>query len=549
MSSVYSHGEASKDAPLYTPNRSKSFRKILSSKLPGFAHADRTDAATPRGGGRSDRRDPPAGITADESEISQFNEKGNEFFDLCEYDAALRMYSEALKLLKQPTIIMDLDGDGDECMSEAVKRFRTARCLVNIGAVHIRRNDFDDAISVLELSLRQSKLIKPNSSLYIRACEVKADASENIGLILFKRKEYERCLVMYTDALEARRKCLDLMEAKHKKWGRKSKDVARQYNDERNAILLELSMSLFYMTLLREKLGDVKGAVEGCEEVIKLRRVVIPDSKKDPNSLNLFSTIGRLYCHENVKRHGDALGYFHEVHRMKSDISGRDHLDVVPSLNFLALIYIEIGDYKRSAAISDQAIEIATKGRGLNKETCIAYVNKGDAHKHLKDYEKAIDCYEAALKTQSKLLDSYDLMNAEVLEKLADAYLLSKEYYMAISSMEKAFYVKMKDLGPDSQVLARSHSKLGDIYEACGQHSNGIKCHTRALRIFKHHDNKEMAATEHNKIATILKTSGEKTKAMEHYMAALWHSREARLPSTDPIVADTIKNVAAFQQV
>lgn len=57
-----------------------------------------------------------------------------------------------------------------------------------------------------------------------------------------------------------------------------------------------------------------------------------------------------------------------------------------------------------------------------------------------------------------------------------------------------------------------------------------------------------MAATEHNKIAGILKLLGEPSKAMEHYMAALRHSREARLPSTDPIVADTIKNVASFQR-
>lgn len=57
-----------------------------------------------------------------------------------------------------------------------------------------------------------------------------------------------------------------------------------------------------------------------------------------------------------------------------------------------------------------------------------------------------------------------------------------------------------------------------------------------------------MAAAEHNKIAGLLKRSGEPNKAMEHYMAALWHSREARLPSTDPIVADTIKHVASFQK-
>lgn len=549
MPSVYSQGEASKDASLSTPTRSKSLRKVLSSKLPGFAHADRTDTSTPRGGVRSNGRDLPAGVTVDDSEISKFNDKGNEFFGTGEYDAALRMYSEALKLLKQPTVIMNLDGDGNELMSEAMKRFRTARCLVNIGAVHIRRADFDDAISALELSLRQSKLVLPTSSLYNRVCEVKADAAENIGLVFFKQKDYERCSVMYTDALESRRKCLDLMEAKHKKWGRRSKDEVRQYNDERKAVMLELSVTLFYMTLLQEKLGDMKGAVERCEEAIRIRREVIPDSKQDPNSLNLFSTIGRLYCHENVKRHGDALSYFCEVHRMKCDILGIDHIDVVPSLNFLASIYKEIGDYKRSAVLSDRAIEIATNGRGLNKETCIAYANKGDALKYLKDYEKAIGSYETALKTQSKLLDLNDMMNAEVLEKLAEAYLLSKDYENAVSSGEKSLRVKMKNLGPESQVLASSHSKLGDIYEASGQHSNGIKCHTRALRIFKHHDNKEMAATEHNKIATILKTSGETTKAMEHYMASLWHSREARLPSTDPVVADTIRNVAAFQQV
>ncbi|KAL3776302.1 hypothetical protein ACHAW5_002611 [Stephanodiscus triporus] len=548
MPSIYSQDEASKDASLSTPTRSKSLRKVLSSKLPGFAHADRSDTATPRGG-QSNGRDPPAGITVDDSEISKFNDKGNEFFGTGEYDAALRMYSEALKLLKQPNIIMDLEGDGNELMSEAMRRIRTARCLVNIGAVHIRREDFDDAISALELSLRQTKLVMSSSSLYYRACEVKADAAENIGLVFFKQKDYEQCSVMYTDALEARRKCLDLMEAKHKKWGRRSKDEARQYKDERNAVLLELSVTLFYTTLLLERLGDMKGAVESCEEAIRLRREVIPDSKQDPNSLNLFSTIGRLYCHESVKRHGNALGYFHEVHRMKCEISGRDHLDVVPSLNYLASIYKEIGDYKRSAILSDRAIEIATNGRGLNKQTCIAYTNLGDASKFLKDYEKAIDSYETALKTQSQLFESNDMMNAEVLEKLAEVYLLSKDNEKAIFSMEKSLYVKMKNLGPESQVLARSHSKLGDIYEAGGQHSNGINCHTRALRIFKHHDNKEMAATEHNKIATILKKSGENTKAMEHYMAALWHSREARLPSTDPIVADTIRNVAAFQQV
>mmetsp|Transcript_5605 Transcript_5605/g.12743 ORF Transcript_5605/g.12743 Transcript_5605/m.12743 type:complete len:112 (+) Transcript_5605:254-589(+) len=100
MSSVYSQGEISKDASSTTSNKSKSLRKMFSSKRIGFANSDRADSATRRGGA-SHGRDPPAGHSVEEREISKFNDKGNEFFGRGEYDAALRMYSEALKMLKK----------------------------------------------------------------------------------------------------------------------------------------------------------------------------------------------------------------------------------------------------------------------------------------------------------------------------------------------------------------------------------------------------------------------------------------------------------------
>ena len=51
---------------------------------------------------------------------------------------------------------------------------------------------------------------------------------------------------------------------------------------------------------------------------------------------------------------------------------------------------------------------------------------------------------------------------------------------------------------------------------------------------------------EHHRIAAMLKEDGDPHNTMEHYMAALWHTREAWLSSTDPVVADTSKYVAAF---
>eukprot|EP00581_Thalassiosira_minuscula_P000722 CAMPEP_0183738148 /NCGR_PEP_ID=MMETSP0737-20130205/53879_1 /TAXON_ID=385413 /ORGANISM="Thalassiosira miniscula, Strain CCMP1093" /LENGTH=588 /DNA_ID=CAMNT_0025972621 /DNA_START=66 /DNA_END=1832 /DNA_ORIENTATION=+ len=586
MASVYSQSDISKDGSSVRSKKStKSLRGIFSKRITrGGSPVDNADRADTLTASRRDerestqRRDPPAVNSIKEKEVSSFNDKGNEFFGRGEYDAALRMYSEALKLLKNNNVVITTDEGNDEYMSSSMKRVRTARCLVNVGAVHIRRDNSDGAISALELAMRQSGLVAPSDSHYHRACEVKADAMENIGLILYKQKDYEKCGVMYADSIEARRKVLELMDTKNikKKMAKATSVERRKYHEERNGCKLELSVTLFYMALLKERQGEIYEAVDRTEEALHARREVIPNAKQDPYSLNLFSSIGRLYCHSDIQRYQEALGYFHEVHRMKCEVVGRDHLDVVPSLNSIAFIYNKLGDYKKCVMISDRAIDIATNGRGLNRETAVAYANKGDAHKNLEDYDHAVISYETALSTQEKCLDENDMTNAEVYDRLAETHILVGDYEKAIAALEESIAVKRNVLGPDNEDLALSYSKLGDYYEKNGEYAEGIQSHTRALRIFKHVRNNgngngnngnnedgngggdddnasslsstKHIAMEHNRIASILKSSGDTNKAMEHYMASLWHSREARLPSTDPIVADTIKNVANFQK-
>ena len=91
------------------------------------------------------------------------------------------------------------------------------------------------------------------------------DAAENEGLIFFKQKGYQQCSVLNIDALEAQRRCLELMDAKRKMF-RRTKEGVKQYTNKRNVVLLELSVTLFYMTLLRERLGQIEYAVSSCEE-------------------------------------------------------------------------------------------------------------------------------------------------------------------------------------------------------------------------------------------------------------------------------------------
>ena len=136
---------------------------------------------------------------------------------------------------------------------------------MNIGAVHIRRENYDEANSALEMSMRSSKLVPVSSSYYYRSCEVTADALENIGLVFYKLQDYDESSTRYSDALIARRKCIELLTEKFTKLkGPKSNDAIRKHKQEVSACKLELANTLFYMALLRERQKKISEAILRC---------------------------------------------------------------------------------------------------------------------------------------------------------------------------------------------------------------------------------------------------------------------------------------------
>jgi len=521
-----------------------------------IAAAHRVDAASPREGSLGhEGRDPPTPpsqpLTGNvpERDVSLFLDKGNELFAQGNFDEALRLYYEALLRLNKSNITVETDR-GPKPMTRGERKFRTARCLVNIGVVHIRQGNSVDAHSALELSSSQSKLVDRESDFYRNACEVLADSLENRGLVYFKEHEWEESQELYAEALKARRLCITLIDQKQKKLSRKisrSKEQTRKCQEEKESCQLDLANTLYYMALLLEKGENIDEALTYCEEAVSLRKTVIPEPSNDASGANVFALIGRLYCHESVCRYSDALPFYHEIHSRKCERFGRDTLGVVPTMNMIAFIHNKNGNYGKAIAISDHCLRIVTNGRGLNKETCAAYTNKGDGCVGMEDFETAILSYEAGLEIQLKYVAQDDFANVPLLQKLGNCYSDVMDYEKAIKAQERVIELKLRHRGTEpSQDLAASYSILGDYHNGHKEPTAAIKCHTRALRIYKHFGAKDYAAKEHNRIAGILKSNGQSSQAMEHYVASLYCSREARLPSTDPIVADTIRNVAAY---
>ena len=555
MSAANRKGGETRDALPISPRKGGGLLRGFSRKQPiqSASTAHRVDVESPRE--ESQGRDPPTSpsqpLTGNvpEREVSVFLDKGNEFFALGSFDAALRMYYEALRRLNKSNITVETDR-GSKLMTRGERKFRTARCLVNIGVVHIRQGKSADALSALELSSSQSRLVDRESSFYRNACEVLADSLENRGLVHFKEHEWEESQDFYAEALKARRLCITLVDQKQQKLSKRisrSKEQTRKCKEEKESCQLDLANTLYYMALLLEKGEYIDEALSYCEEAVSLRKTVIPELSDDASGTNVFALTARLYCHESVCRYSDALPFYHEIHRRKTERFGRDAFGVVPTMNMIAFINNKKGNYGKAIAISDHSLTIATNGRGVNKETCTAYTNKGDGCVGLEDFETAILSYEAGLETQLKYVAQDDFANISLLQKLGNSYADVMDYEKAIKAQEQVIELKCRHHGTEpSQDLAECYSVLGDHHNGNKDTTAAIKCHTRALRMYKHFGAKDYAAKEHNRVAGILKSNGQPSRAMEHYVASLYCSREAQLPSTDPIVADTIRNVAAY---
>ncbi len=539
-------GEDDVSSTVKSPRKWKVFSKKLKASANAFT-SERRDADDEQCRDSPVAREDRKVITAEEKEISLLNDKGNEFFVRGEFKGALRMYSEALKLLKNPVRIQMESEAGT--MDAGMRRFHTARLLVNIGAVHIREESYEDAVSSLELSIRSAKLISEKSIHYYRSLEVLSDAFENLGLVYYKKKDFDQSFSMYKEALDARRNCLDLLEHKWKGRLIKGREEMRKIKEERFACKMELASTLQHVGLLEERQSNINTAIERCEEALAIRKEISTDYTTDEAALTILTSLGRLYSHRTVGWYKEALNKFEQVYDVKIKLhDGEDHIDIVPSLNNIAFVYGELGDYKQCLDLSNRAIDICTSGRGLSKETVAAYTNQGYALYNIGDCHRALASYKMGLEYLSKCGSDADLMGADLHQRMSEVYIDMGHIDDAIKSLERMIEMKKEVLGGENKELALPYRRLGECYEMTRRGtSDSIKCHTRALRIYKHHNDKEGAAKQHNKIAGILKKKGDMEESMDHYMAALWHSREAKLPSTDPTVADTIKNVAAFQ--
>ena len=149
--------------------------------------------------------------------------------------------------------------------------------------------------------------------------------------------------------------------------------------------------------------------------------------------------------------------------------------------------------------------------------------NLGATWKVKGEYDKAIEYYEMALKSDLKNFGENHPKVATRWNNLGEAWRAKGEYDKAIDYYEKALNSDLKNFGENHPNIAAHRNNLGVAWNAKGEHDKAIEYLEKALKsdlktFGEKHSN---VATYRNNLGTALNAKGEYDKAIEHLEKAL----------------------------
>ncbi|MEO8112622.1 MAG: CHAT domain-containing tetratricopeptide repeat protein [Ginsengibacter sp.] len=156
------------------------------------------------------------------------------------------------------------------------------------------------------------------------------------------------------------------------------------------------------------------------------------------------------------------------------------------SLNDLALLYREAGDYKMAEALYLQSMEIRKRWGGTeHPEYAGSLLNIADLYERTGRYNEAIMMLQKALEIYKKRYGEQNSFFASALNNLANIYLQLQNLPVADSLLAKSLVIRKKVSGEDSREYAQSLNSIATLYYNMSNFSVAKNYFSKAIDIYK----------------------------------------------------------------
>ncbi len=182
------------------------------------------------------------------------------------------------------------------------------------------------------------------------------------------------------------------------------------------------------------------------------------------------------------------------------------------------------GNYDKAIEYYEKALKSDLETFGEDHPNVATYRNNlGATWKAKGEYDKAIEYYEKALKSDLNNFGESHPKVATRWNNLGEAWRAKGKYDKAIEYYEKALKSDLNNFGEDHPNIAAYRNNLGVAWNAKGEHDRAIEYLEKALAsdLKTFGENHSNVATYRNNLGTAFNSKGEYDKAIEHLEKAL----------------------------
>jgi CHAT domain-containing protein/tetratricopeptide (TPR) repeat protein len=260
---------------------------------------------------------------------------------------------------------------------------------------------------------------------------------------------------------------------------------------------------------------DTRLALKAVE---RLARLTAADRRRLAEAAQLHGRVGQLRQQRKIR---EALPLAQKALEIRKEVLGEHHPDYADSLNSLALLYEDQGEYAKAASLCREALQIKKQVLGERHPDYAASLSKLAMLYHFqRECARAEPLYRQALEIYRQVLADLDvgelhLDYATTLNSLASLYQDQGEYGKAEPLFRQALKIEKQVLGERHPDYATSLNKLSVLYYAQGEYAQAEPLCRQALAIHKqvpgprHPD----YATSLNNLAVVYKAQGEYARA------------------------------------
>jgi tetratricopeptide (TPR) repeat protein len=219
------------------------------------------------------------------------------------------------------------------------------------------------------------------------------------------------------------------------------------------------------------------------EEILQILEAELgPKNSSFATSLN---NLALLY--KNIGDYDKALPLSQRALEIREKMLGPQHPDVASTLNNLALLYQDMGAYDKALPLSQRALEIREKVMGPQHPDVASTLNNlALLYQDMGAYDKALPLYQRALEIREKMLGPQHPDVATTLNNLARLYDNIGDYDKALPLYQRALEIREKMLGPQHPDVATTLNRLAALYDNIGDYDKAFPLYQKLGKFFSY---------------------------------------------------------------